>query len=163
MLFRSVDERNGRTPVLIWFHGGGWVIGSAASSDRVCRYSVQELMFNRHLDTHLHTLRRRLAIATRFIVFNVDYPLAPEHKFPAPYGGSLAAVQWAVEHAAEWGGDPGRVLLAGESAGGTLAASIGVLAPETLKHSFCGSALVTPAIRVPSPITLSPSQFRFVL
>lgn len=88
-------------PVILFFHGGGWVIGSIATHDRVCR---------------------RLAAAAGAIVVSVDYRLAPEHPFPAAVEDVLAAFAWAGKEAAELGGDPRALFVAGDSAGGNLAA-----------------------------------------
>lgn len=87
-------------PCLIYIHGGGWVIGSLDSHDGVCR---------------------RLALAGDFLVASVDYRLAPEHKFPAGLEDCLAAARWIAAHGADWGIDPGRLAIGGDSAGANLA------------------------------------------
>jgi acetyl esterase len=94
---------DGPFPVLVWFHGGGWVIGSAALSLGTCR---------------------DLAAAVGCIVVDVDYRLAPEHPFPAGPDDCHAVAAWVLEHASELGGDPSRVAVGGDSAGGNLAAAI---------------------------------------
>ncbi|HEX5096274.1 MAG TPA: alpha/beta hydrolase [Acidimicrobiia bacterium] len=96
-------------PILVWFHGGGWVIGS--------------------LDTHDGTCRN-LCNDAGVIVVSVDYRLAPEHKFPAAVDDCVAAWTWVNEHAAELGGDNTRVALGGDSAGGNLAAVVSLIARE---------------------------------
>ena len=87
-------------PCLIYIHGGGWVIGSLDTHDGACR---------------------RLALAGDFLVASVDYRLAPEHKFPAGLEDCVAAVRWIAAHGAEWGIDPSRLAIAGDSAGANLA------------------------------------------
>ena len=87
--------------VLVVFHGGGWVIGSMASFD---------------------VIARQLANASNAVVVSVDYRLAPEHPYPAPLDDCWAALQWTAAHAAELGGDPSRLAVGGDSAGGNLAA-----------------------------------------
>ena len=87
-------------PCLIYLHGGGWVIGSLDSHDGVCR---------------------RLAQAGEFMVASIDYRLAPEHKFPAGLEDCLAAVRWIAAEGGQWGIDPARLALGGDSAGGNLA------------------------------------------
>ncbi|WP_240641454.1 alpha/beta hydrolase [Nocardioides ferulae] len=90
----------GELPTVLLFHGGGWVIGD--------------------LDTH-DLMARTLATACEAVVVSVDYRLAPEHPFPAAVDDALAATRWAAAHLAELGGD-GRLAVAGDSAGGNLAA-----------------------------------------
>ncbi len=87
-------------PVVVYFHGGGFVICD--------------------LDTH-DVLCRALCQASGCVVASVDYRLAPEHPFPAAADDAEAATRWALQHAAEIGGDPTRVVVAGDSAGGCLA------------------------------------------
>lgn len=88
-------------PVVVYFHGGGWVLGGIESHEGVCR---------------------ALANSSGMIVATVDYRLAPEHRFPAAAEDAYSATAWISAHAAEFGGDPGRIAVAGESAGGNLAA-----------------------------------------
>jgi acetyl esterase len=100
-IYRPVKEE--RLPALVYFHGGGWVVGSLDSHDGVAR--------------HL----------SRFggcIVVSVDYRLAPEHPFPAAVEDAWAATLWVQEHAANFGGDGRRMAVGGDSAGGNLAAVV---------------------------------------
>ncbi|MGH6901383.1 MAG: alpha/beta hydrolase, partial [Geminicoccaceae bacterium] len=87
-------------PCLIYIHGGGWVICSLDTHDGACR---------------------RLALAGHFLVASVDYRLAPEHKFPAGLEDCVAAVRWIATHGANWGIEPGRLAIGGDSAGANLA------------------------------------------
>ncbi|GDY30697.1 alpha/beta hydrolase [Gandjariella thermophila] len=89
------------SPLLVYYHGGGWVIGDLESHDNLCRFLAK------------HAGVRVLA---------VDYRLAPEHPFPAAVDDALAAYRYAVAHAEELGVDPARIALGGDSAGGNLAA-----------------------------------------
>lgn len=97
------------SPLLVYYHGGGWVIGDLDTHDSVCRF---------------------LAIAAGVLVLSVDYRLAPEHPFPAAGEDADAAFRWAAEHADELGADPGRIAVGGDSAGGNLAAVASLLARD---------------------------------
>jgi len=92
---------SGPLPVVVYFHGGGWVLGNIASHEGICR---------------------AVANAGGVLVVTVDYRLAPEHPFPAAAEDAYATTSWVAEHAAEFGGDPRRIAVAGDSAGGNLAA-----------------------------------------
>jgi acetyl esterase len=96
-------EAGGPLPIVVWIHGGGWVMGSIDTYDAAARV---------------------LARASGAVVLSVDYRLAPEHRFPAAVDDSLAAVRWAAAHGGEVGGDPSRIAVAGDSAGGNLAAVV---------------------------------------
>ena len=87
--------------LLIYFHGGGWVVGSLHSADTACRF-----------------LARNAGVS----VLSVDYRLAPEHRFPAAPDDALAAFRFAVDQAETWGHDPQSIAVGGDSAGGNLAA-----------------------------------------
>jgi acetyl esterase len=89
------------SPVLVYFHGGGFTIGSIETADPMSRYLARE---------------------ARCIVVNVGFRLAPEHPFPAPVDDCWAAVQWCAANASTFGGDPERVAVGGDASGGTYAA-----------------------------------------
>ena len=94
----------GPWPVLVYLHGGGWICGSP-ESHRKLGYRFAE---------------------AGYLVFNIDYRLAPEHPFPAPFDDCVAAIRWAAREAARYGGDPSRLAVGGDSAGGNLAAAAAI-------------------------------------
>lgn len=96
-------------PVIVYFHGGGWVIAD--------------------IDTY-DASAQALAQKADAIVVSADYRHAPEHKFPAAHEDAFAAYTWARENAKTWGGDPQRIAVAGESAGGNLAINVAVMARD---------------------------------
>jgi acetyl esterase len=111
-------------PVLVWFHGGGWVIGSVAGSDATCRHLAQ-----------------RSGVA----VVSVEYRLAPEHPFPAGARDCYDALRWVVDHASELGLDAGRVAVGGDSAGGNLSAAVTLIAADRGGPAVHFQLLVYPA------------------
>ena len=99
----------GPRSLLVYFHGGGWVVGDLDSYNALCRLTC------RNADIQ---------------VLSIDYRLAPEHKAPASLDDAYAAFLWAHEHAAELGGIPGRVAVGGDSAGGNLSAAVSLRARD---------------------------------
>ncbi|NUU22905.1 MAG: alpha/beta hydrolase [Streptomycetaceae bacterium] len=102
-------SRDAALPVTVFFHGGGFCIGDIETHDPVAR---------------------RLADRAACLVVSVEYRLAPEHPFPAAHEDAYAAYAWVRTHAAELGGDPERVAVAGDSAGATLAAAVCLMARD---------------------------------
>ncbi len=98
--FYTPQGMDGRSPALVYLHGGGFVLGDLDSHDALCRV---------------------LAERAQVRVIAVDYRLAPEHPFPAPVDDCVAAWEWVVEHAAALAVDPDRIAIGGDSAGGNLA------------------------------------------
>jgi acetyl esterase len=121
---------SGRLPVLVWFHGGGWVIGSAEQS--------------------LHTAKD-LAAGAGCVVVVPDYRLAPEHPFPAACDDALSVTRATLEQADQLGGDPSRVAVGGDSAGGNLAAiaALGVpgLVHQLLAYPVTDATMAQPSYR----------------
>lgn len=117
-------EGNGPFPVLVFFHGGGWVIGSIETYDPVCR---------------------SLTNAGQCIVVSVEYRLAPEYKYPAAPEDCYAATKWVAENAASLNGDPSRVAVGGDSAGGNLSAVVSLMAKEHGGPKLVFQLLIYPA------------------
>jgi acetyl esterase len=111
-------------PGMVYFHGGGFVIGD--------------------LDTH-DAFLRRLVASSGVRILSVDYRLAPEHPFPAAHDDALAATRWAFDHAAEIGFDPKRIAVGGDSAGGNLAAAISLEMREDPQRRLAFQLLLYPA------------------
>jgi acetyl esterase len=103
-------------PVLLFFHGGGWVIGDAASYQHLTRYFAHE---------------------GRIAVISVDYRLGPEHRFPTAFNDGFDALRWLQREASGLGLDPQRIAIGGDSAGGAIAATI---------SAYCRDRDVAPAI-----------------
>jgi acetyl esterase len=114
---------DGPKPVIVYFHGGGWVIGDLD----VCDNPV-----------------RRIANRTGAVVVSVDYRLAPEHVYPAAFDDCYAATVWVAEHAAEQGGDPERIATCGDSAGANLAAAVALAARDRQGPRLAAQLLLYP-------------------
>ena len=114
-------------PIVVWFHGGGWVVGTLDTYDPLCR---------------------ALAAAVPAVVVAVDYRLAPEHRWPAAVEDAYAATLWASRHAAELGGAQHRLAVAGDSAGGNLAAVVALGARDRGGPAISFQLLVYPVLDV---------------
>ena len=110
-------------PCVLYFHGGGWVIGDLNTHDHVCR---------------------SLAKTSGCILLSVDYRLAPESTFPASFDDCYAAMDWISANGSELGMDPSRLAVAGDSAGGNLAASVALAARDNKGPAIGAQALVYP-------------------
>jgi acetyl esterase len=117
-------KTNGLAPCLVFFHGGGWVIGNLDSHDVVCR---------------------KLADEGELIVVSVDYRLAPEHKFPAAVEDAIAATKWIADNAKQFDIDASRLTVGGDSAGGNLAAVVAISARDGNGPDIAGQLLIYPA------------------
>ena len=131
-------------PIIIYFHGGGWVLGNLHSHDNLCR---------------------TLAAKTSAIVVSVDYRLAPENPFPAALDDAVTALHWVVANAPTFNGDASRIALAGDSAGGNLAAALSLHAREQQGPAITAQALLYPAVDLSNldrPSTLQFAQGLFL-
>ncbi|MGE8063562.1 alpha/beta hydrolase [Pseudomonas sp. NPDC089569] len=118
-----IPDVEGPLGVLVYFHGGGWVVGDLDAVDVPCRH---------------------LANRARCLVVSVDYRLAPEHRFPCAVQDAYAAVRWVHGQAANLNVDPTRIAVGGDSAGGNLAAVVALMARERGEFSLCHQLLFYP-------------------
>jgi acetyl esterase len=124
-------------PILVFYHGGGMVIGTLDSYDTLCR---------------------QLASQSECIVVSVDYRLAPEYKFPTAVNDAYAALEWTLSHAHNFGGDPSNIAVGGDSAGGNLAAVVAIMARDHSLNAIKFQLLIYPAT---APHANSASHFTF--
>lgn len=108
-VYKPITSNSDKLPVLVYFHGGGFVIAGVQAYDSSCR---------------------ALANAAKCMVVSVGYRYAPEHRLPAAHEDSYAATQWILNNADKWGGDKSRIAVGGESAGGNLATNMCMMARD---------------------------------
>jgi len=116
-------EGTGPFPILVYFHGGGYVVGDLELVDRLCRSVTNQ---------------------AQTIVISVDYRLAPEHKYPTALNDGYAAVKWAYSNAESFNGDPKRIAVGGDSAGGSLGASLSLKAKRENGPHITAQVLIYP-------------------
>jgi acetyl esterase len=121
-----MPEGRGPFGALVYYHGGGWVLGNIAMTDLPCRMLARE---------------------AGYVVVSVDYRLAPEHKFPAPAEDCYAAVKWLADNAAAVNCDAARIAVGGSSAGGNLAAAVALMARDRGAPKIAFQLLIYPATR----------------
>jgi cation diffusion facilitator CzcD-associated flavoprotein CzcO/acetyl esterase/lipase len=131
-----VPDREGPMPVVVFYHGGGWIAGSLDLADAPCRQLADQL---------------------GAIVVSAHYRLAPEHPFPAATDDTYAALCWVREHIGAYGGDPNRIIVMGESAGANLAAVAAIRARDA-GLPLAGQVLIYPPID-PEASTASRMEF----
>jgi acetyl esterase len=120
-IYTPVGE--GKFPVFVFFHGGGWVLNSIETHDSVCR---------------------RLTNLSDCIVISVDYRLAPEHKYPAAIEDAYAAVEWAISNADKINGDSAKIIVGGDSSGATQATVVCMMARDRGTLNICYQVLIYP-------------------
>lgn len=122
-IHRGIGAPRTGARAVLYLHGGGWVIGNLSSHDEICRW---------------------LANLANAVIVCPDYRLAPEHKFPAGLEDCAAALRFMAENAGELGIDPTRIAVAGDSAGGNLAAVLALLARDGLAPPLAAQILIYP-------------------
>ena len=128
----------GPFPLVVYFHGGGWVVGDLDTQDMICR---------------------GLCHGASAVVVSVDYRLAPEHKFPAAVDDAWTATCWAAAHAAELGGDATRLSIAGDSAGANLSAAVALRTRDEKGPRLRAQILIYGSCNYPSVRTPSTEEF----
>lgn len=108
-IYKPAAATGAPMPVIVYYHGGGWVIADVNTYDAAPRLLSKQL---------------------NAIVVSVEYRHAPEAKFPAQHDDAAAAYRWTLQNAAAWGGDPAKIAVAGESAGGNLAVATAIYARD---------------------------------
>ena len=152
-LYRGIGTAAGTAlPTLVFYHGGGWVIGDLDSHDQVCRQIANE---------------------AGCCVVAVDYRMGPEHKFPAAVNDAAAATRWIIEQGAALGVDAGHIAVGGDSAGGNLAAVMAIMARDGYLPKIHFQMLIYPATdmamqtqsvaRVQAGVPLTASTMRWFL
>lgn len=119
-------EGTGPFPILVFFHGGGFVLGDLNTTHNICKYFAQ---------------------GAECIVVSVDYRLAPEHRFPAAVEDAYFATQWVEKNAHTFRGDPQRISVGGESAGGNLAAVVSILSRKNKTPRLAFQLLIYPCLQ----------------
>lgn len=145
---RSIRGRNGdiririyqqkpNTPVLVYYHGGGFVLCNLDTHDAICR---------------------RIARLSNATVVSVDYRLAPEHKFPSAVLDAYDALKWVADHSDEIAVDQSKIYVAGDSAGGNLATVVSIIARDNGEDFVKGQMLIYPAVKL---LGNTPSKIEF--
>jgi len=125
-------------PMLLFFHGGGWVVGNMDTHDGICR---------------------QIAKVAKVVIVSVDYRLAPEHPYPTPLMDCYTALEWVHENAAKIGGNPKKIAVGGDSAGGNLAAAVCLKAKAENGPKISYQALIYPVTDLSKLTTISYQNF----
>ncbi len=132
------DSKEENLPILIYYHGGGWVVGDIETHDSICR---------------------QLAQSAKLLVVGVDYRLAPEHSYPVPLEDAYNALVWISKNGQKIGGNPQKIAVGGDSAGGNLAAAVALKARDENGPSISYQALIYPVTDLSKLTTTSYQNF----
>lgn len=132
------NHQSDNLPILVFYHGGGWVVGDLETHDGICK---------------------QLAKAAKILVVSVDYRLAPEHPYPVPFDDAYKALEWLSQNGAELGGNPQKIAVGGDSAGGNLAAAVALKARDANGPTITYQALVYPVTDLSKLTTTSYQNF----
>ena len=133
----KILKKKEKLPILVWYHGGGFVLGSIETHDSICRV---------------------LSNDSECIVFSVGYRLAPEHKFPIAIEDSFAALRWITINGERFNADTKRISLGGDSAGANIATVVSLLARDE-NHPVISSQLLIYPCTAPEPVSKSQQKF----
>ncbi len=122
--FPRIDKET-PLPVFVFFHGGGWALGTLDEYESICQ---------------------KICYQTPCLVISVDYHLAPQYKFPEPLNDCYTATQWIAERVQQFGGDPNRLAIGGDSAGGNLAAAVTLMARDKKTPRIQSQVLIYPVL-----------------
>lgn len=136
-IYSNTKEAN--LPILVYYHGGGWVVGDLETHDGICRL---------------------LAKSAKVLVASIDYRLAPEHPYPIPLEDSYNALLWMAEHGQSIGGNPQKIAVGGDSAGGNLAAAVALKARDENGPTISYQALIYPVADLSKLTTISYENFK---
>ena len=133
------DSKEENLPILIYYHGGGWVVGDLETHDGICR---------------------QLAKSSKILVVSVAYRLAPEHPYPIPLEDAYNALLWMKENGQSIGGNPQQIAVGGDSAGGNLAAAVALKARDEKGPAISYQALIYPVTDLSKLTTQSYQNFK---
>ncbi len=126
-IYRPEGEASG---CLVYFHGGGFIMGSLDTHDQICR---------------------EICVGARSVIVSVDYRLAPEHPFPCGLNDGESVLRWVAGHAAELGIAPGKIMVGGDSAGGNIATALAIRMRDRNGPQVHGQVLLYPVTDAPQP------------
>lgn len=136
-------EKEGPLPIIVFLHRGGWVYGNLDEAEVICRRLTNEM---------------------GVIVASVEYRLSPENKFPIPLEDCYDATEWVVNNASSLSGNPSKIIIAGESAGGNLATAVSLMSRDKNAFKLAGQILMYPVLTTDlNPVSYENSPDKYLL